>query len=332
VTSEAGVRNPRAARNASVIVASRERPGLLERCLKALEGQHVSPAELIVVDNTSGDAATRAIAERAGARYLLEPRRGVSHARNAGARAAAGEIVAFTDDDAVPDAGWLAALASEFDDASVAAVSGLTLRIDDGAGRLSSHPIFGAHERIVLDRGAPDWFERASFGGIVGGCNLAIRRTAFATWPGFDVRLGAGTSAGGMEEHHAFFTLIDAGHRVVYTPAAKVHHPAPETAEDLRQEHLRAVRAAGFFLALVIAEHPRQRRRAARYAVETITGATRTWRLAPPNPAASRLLTARGATWGILLYLTSRSRRRGAQSDVRAARDHSRPRTLGRDA
>jgi hypothetical protein len=53
----------------------------------------------------------------------------------------------------------------------------------------------------VVDRQTPAWFERANFGGIGDGGNMAFRRYAFAVWPGFDVRLGRGALLHGGEEH-----------------------------------------------------------------------------------------------------------------------------------
>ena len=72
----------------------------------------------------SGDHDCRAEAQRAGARYVREDRRGLDNARNAGLRAARGEIVAFTDDDCRPAVGWLRSLPELFGDPTVATVTG----------------------------------------------------------------------------------------------------------------------------------------------------------------------------------------------------------------
>ena len=108
----------------SVVIATRHRPNLLDRCLHALHNQSVVPSGVIVVDNSAGDDATRAVTRVRSASYLVEPRRGVSRARNRGAREASSDVVAYLDDDAVPDPGWLAGLLPEFGDPRVAAVTG----------------------------------------------------------------------------------------------------------------------------------------------------------------------------------------------------------------
>ena len=120
----------------SVVISTRNRPALLRRCLEGVTTQVPPPLEIVVVDNTHGDAAARAAASQAGARYLVEPVTGVSRARNRGVRAAAGDIVAFVDDDAVPEPTWLRALVDAFGDARVAAVSGRILALDRGGPKV----------------------------------------------------------------------------------------------------------------------------------------------------------------------------------------------------
>jgi len=60
--------------------------------------------------------------------YVGEPRRGVAYARNRGVEVARGEILAFTDDDCVPEPGWLRAMAERFaSDPTIGLVGGKTL-------------------------------------------------------------------------------------------------------------------------------------------------------------------------------------------------------------
>ncbi|HEU4459115.1 MAG TPA: glycosyltransferase family 2 protein [Methylibium sp.] len=104
----------------SVVVPTCRRPAMLLRCLHALLSQDLSAHayEVIVVDD-GHDHATRALVEqlrrrvharqRPALRYLRPLRgKGPAVARNAGWRAARGELIAFTDDDTVPERDWLA--------------------------------------------------------------------------------------------------------------------------------------------------------------------------------------------------------------------------------
>jgi glycosyltransferase involved in cell wall biosynthesis len=103
----------------SVVVPTHGRPALLARCLSALAAQTLPAADYEVIVVSDGpDAGTRdAIDESPRAvRHLTLPRRaGPAAARNAGWRAALAPIVAFTDDDTVPDPGWLAVGVAELE-------------------------------------------------------------------------------------------------------------------------------------------------------------------------------------------------------------------------
>ncbi|HEX3873952.1 MAG TPA: glycosyltransferase [Solirubrobacteraceae bacterium] len=94
----------------SVIVPARDAAATLPETLDGLEHQDLPTSfEVIVVDNGSLDD-TAEIAGRAGARVVRRPRGdGPGAARNAGAAVANGGVLAFTDADCVPTAGWLAA-------------------------------------------------------------------------------------------------------------------------------------------------------------------------------------------------------------------------------
>ena len=68
--------------------------------------------ELIVVDNNSTEDIQAVVGEFEGQlpiRYILEPKQGLSHARNAGIDAAQGELMIFTDNDVRPSEEWIAA-------------------------------------------------------------------------------------------------------------------------------------------------------------------------------------------------------------------------------
>lgn len=110
--------------DASVIICTRNRAELLARALDAILHQDLPESvrwEILVVDNSSTDS-TREVVERVAAsapvavQYLFEPREGKSFALNAAVAASTGEILAFTDDDVEPPAGWLAALLTALDE------------------------------------------------------------------------------------------------------------------------------------------------------------------------------------------------------------------------
>ena len=108
---------------------------------------------------------------------------------------------------------------------------------------------------------------------------MAFRRRAFDLWPGFDERLGRGVILDGGEEHHAFFSLIDRGYRVVYTPDAVVHHPCPRDHRGSPCAPPERPSASTGYITLLFVEEPRYRRKVFNYVLEALQGTPRTWRI-----------------------------------------------------
>ena len=108
----------------SVVVCTHRRTRYLADLIESFGRLEPAPLEVIVVDNDPGEEDSRDRVEAAGLRYVREDRRGLDNGRNAGIRAARGDIVLFTDDDCVLSPGWLRPLARAFAHESVAAVTG----------------------------------------------------------------------------------------------------------------------------------------------------------------------------------------------------------------
>jgi O-antigen biosynthesis protein len=273
----------------SVVISCRDRPASLATCIGSVQCQGLVGLEIIVADSASRSLAVREVAEQRGTRYLRIDQPGLSRARNRGASVAKGEFVVFLDDDVTLDPGCLAALLDEFADGRVAAVGGRILAVGGDAAARDSFESFGGFDpgpgRRVVDRAAPDWFELVNFGGLGSGAMFALRRSVLSAWGGFDERLGRGAPLDAGEEMHAYFSLVRAGHRVVYTPDAVARHPAPASFLELRQRILHGAVTASAYLALLFAEYPEQRPQVVRYVAEALRGQERQWR---PKPASAR--------------------------------------------
>ena len=173
----------------SVILASRERSADLSRCLTAL-GQVVYPAlEIVVVADAAGrDAVSR---HPIGKRLKIVPNDlpGVSAARNLGIDASGGEVLAFLDDDAVPEPMWLAHLVAPFADARVDAATG-SVRGRNGISFQWRARRIGTDARqsqIETDDTEPVSFPAFPDGAVMlEGTNMALRRSVLETIGGFD--------------------------------------------------------------------------------------------------------------------------------------------------
>ena len=223
----------------SVVVCTSGRPALLDGCLQALAAQSHPDFEVIVVDNAPTDDATEQVARRFGVTYVVEPRRGLDNARNRGLAAATAPIVAYTDDDALPDPRWLDAVAAVFCSDGVAVVTG-----DVVAAELATPPqrLFEQTYRGMSKGPQPRLHQRASrripylparFGT---GCNMAFRRHALEQIGGFDPALDGGTLSGGGGDLDVLQRLFEAYLPIAYAPDAVVqHHHRPTTSALQRQ-------------------------------------------------------------------------------------------------
>ena len=133
-TSSGPVRSPRPSRHraerVSVVMVTKNRRDLLERCLDALAAQTRPADEVLVVDNGSTDGTADLLSARTtpkGLVVLSGPSDGsVAHARNLAVARAGGDVIAFTDDDCRPRPTWLEALAAGLRD-GVDIVQGRTI-------------------------------------------------------------------------------------------------------------------------------------------------------------------------------------------------------------
>lgn len=222
----------------SVVVCAYNEERTIEECLTSLERSDYPDLEVIVCDDGSTDD-TLALASRYPFTTLALPHGGLSTARNAGAREATGDIVAFLDADAMCHPQWPWYLALAFDDDSVSAVGGPNLPVP-GAGLVE--------RAVALSPGAPTEVltgdDRAEH---IAGCNMAFRADALWAVEGFNPRY---TAAG--DDVDVCWKLLDRGDTIGFNPAAQViHHRRATVSGYLRQQ-----RGYGRAEALLTQAHP----------------------------------------------------------------------------
>ena len=175
----------------SLIISTRNRAPSLERCLETvrlIRGD--TPWELVVVDNGSTDDTAeilRGFAQRSRVRMRVvsEPIPGLSRARNAGARAARGEVLIFTDDDCYIQSDFIEQYRGIFADPALGFAGGRIMLHDRSDFPLTINES-DAEQRFPAERPVPC--------GIIQGANMAFRRQALERAGGFDERLGSGTA------------------------------------------------------------------------------------------------------------------------------------------
>ncbi len=204
-----------------------DRWALLERAITSVQEQDPGPAEVIVVVDHNRRLHDRVV-ERLDDVLVLQNRfaQGLAGARNTGVAAARAEVVAFLDDDARAEKGWLRGHAHQYSDRSVVGVGGAV------------HPEW--------QQAPPPWFPD-EFAWVVGcthsgvtpevqqirnpiGANMSFRRRQVQAVGGFREGLGrVGTVPLGCEETELAIRIAQAEptSRIVYQPAARVLHHVP---------------------------------------------------------------------------------------------------------
>ncbi len=164
-----------------------------------------------------------------------------AEARNIGVRNAKGEIIAFMDDDAYPEANWLEVAARDFDDKNIVAVGGPSLvpknatffqRVSNKVYELSSGKTgirySGRGKRKEID----DWPT----------CNFFARKADFLKVGGFDSQYWGG------EDTQVCYSLLKTGKKMIYNPKLVIyHHPRKTLKQHLKQTYFWGM-WRGFFM------------------------------------------------------------------------------------
>ena len=205
----------------SVVIACPNRSWMLDECLKALAAQTYRSFEVIVLpDGTDGGSGAPApMPEDVAVSFLPTGKVRPAEKRNIGIKAAKGEIVAFIDDDAYPDAHWIEYAVRYFGDETVGAVGGpgVTPPNDPFLARIGGR----VYDNWLV---SGNYRYRYKAGGVrrdvddYPSCNLFVRKSLLDSFGGYRTDFWPG------EDTLLCKDIVDSGKRIVYDPWVVVYH------------------------------------------------------------------------------------------------------------
>jgi GT2 family glycosyltransferase len=203
----------------SLVISVYNSAAHLERCLGSVVPHRPELLEAIVVDDGSQDHGA-AVAARYGCEVIMLPeRRGISTARNTGARAAAGEVLVFIDADTEVGPGWAQALRRAY--AAGAVLAG---------GEIGWPQPQTLAEWHTAGSRWHDAEARNGFLPFVSGAHFTIRRDVFLSVGGFDESMPL------AEDLDLSLRVQLAGHPISFVPEARLTHwPRRSVSGMLRQ-------------------------------------------------------------------------------------------------
>lgn len=217
---ELGRRSPKI--SATVVINTDNRAATIEKTLEGLRRQTYPKFEVVVVTGPSEDA-TNALLRRYAPHLKIArcPEQKIGVSRNLGLQMATGDIVAFIDDDAVPEPFWLEKLICAFQDPSVAAAGGHVFDVPLGrvewrictctrSGEASTDSPPPAD--LYLGKGADPFLYLA-------GCNMSFRRSALIAIGGFNEWF-----AYGYDDVEVCCRMVDRGQKIALLEDAIVYH------------------------------------------------------------------------------------------------------------
>jgi len=184
--------------------------------------------DVIVVDGGSTDR-TRDIVQMYRVKLVLESRRGINVARNAGVRNSQGEIVAFTDADCAVPKDWIKRIVENFKDPNVGCLGGSVSRYkDDFISIYADNSIVPVLRRFkkreILDTVQP-------FSRYPAGCNMAVRRSAIEKLNGFDEQVRYG-----FDEDELVERICNSGFKMVLDPSVMIKHKHRQMLSELLRQ------------------------------------------------------------------------------------------------
>jgi glycosyltransferase involved in cell wall biosynthesis len=215
--NETRISLPVEAKLVSIIIPTFNGGSRIGRCLNALLNQ-TGPRdfEILVINDGSTDNTAEVVAGYPGIKLISQSNAGPAAARNRGAQHACGTIILFTDDDCVPEPGWLEAMLEPFANPEVAGVKG----------------VYRTKQKEVLARFVQVEYEdryrlmsRHLWIDFVDAYSAGFRRNCFLEMGGYDTSFPVACA----EDVELSYRMSSCGWKMKFVPKAVVSHTHPHT-------------------------------------------------------------------------------------------------------
>jgi GT2 family glycosyltransferase len=222
----------------SIVIPTYSRPDQLAQCLRSLSGVDYprDRLEVIVVDDGSATPLDDVVAPFRSDLALTLTRQansGQAAARNAGAERAGGQYLAFTDDDCMPEPGWLTEIAGILSQAPESMVGGAT--VDAGS------TLYSATSQLIVDVVYRHYNADPLKARFVASNNMVLPARGFRELGGFDTTFRA------AEDRDLCDRWLHHGKRIIYAPGARVRHARPMNGRAFCRQHFAYGRGAERF-------------------------------------------------------------------------------------
>lgn len=212
----------------SIIICTYNRAPFLKRTLNSLKNLEYKNFEVVVINGPSTDETERIIYPyRNSIKILNNPKTNLSISRNMGIKASAGDIVAFIDDDAIPDRKWLNDILSLYTEPSIGGVGGRVYGPGDDHFQFENGYVdfWGESDGHYFEQNFND--PQGSKYNMMLGTNCTFRRDAIVSIGGFDEYYDYF-----HDESDACLRMVRAGYKILNHPRAYIHH-------EFAQSHIR---------------------------------------------------------------------------------------------
>lgn len=213
----------------SIVICTYNRARFLPTALESLKNQTIESRayEIVVINNNSTDTtevlclAFQKANPNLNFKYVIEPKQGLSHARNTGIEVASGKYIAFIDDDAIADPNYAKSIAKAFETyPDYDALGGKITPIYESITELKwlSKYLWGMVAKVDNGDKIEPFTKK-----YPAGCNMVFRKEVFSTIGNFNPNL-----ANRCDDRFIFSQMKNFGKKTLYYPTASVNHFIPD--------------------------------------------------------------------------------------------------------